>query len=175
MIIICAVIYPLATFCVAQLLPSRGLGETLTHKGKKHYVHIAQRFNDDRYFQSRPSAVSYNAAGSGGSNKGPSEAGYLKDIQIRIDTFLKHNPSVKKSAIPVDLVTESGSGLDPHISVKAAEVQFSRIAQLHGIKEQQLRYLLQQQVEAPLFGLFGPSKVNVLHLNIALDKLIESR
>ena len=80
------------------------------------YANIGQRFTDDKYFWSRPSAVAYNAAGSGGSNKGPCNPDYLKDVQAHIDSFLAHNPGVRAADIPAELVTYSGSGLDPDLS-----------------------------------------------------------
>lgn len=99
-----------------------------TCRWEKHYENIAQNFSDDKYFSSRPSAVNYNAAGSGGSNKGPSNPDYLATVQARIDTFMMHNPEVRKSDIPSDLVTASGSGEDPNISIQGAFVQIPRIA-----------------------------------------------
>lgn len=171
MIIFFTVIYPLAVWGFAQLAPNSGKGEIIEHKGNKHYVNIGQSFTDDHYFWSRPSAVDYNAAGSGGSNKGPSNEEYLAEVQARIDTFLVHNPGVDKSKIPVDLVTASGSGLDPNFSVQSAKVQVKRIAKLRGIDEQKLNQLIDQQTEKPLWGIFGPEKINVLKLNIALDEL----
>mgnify|MGYP000882242795 FL=1 len=164
-------IYTFLIYGIAQAAPNNGKGEIIEHNGNKHYVNIGQSFTDDNYFWSRPSAVDYNAAGSGGSNKGPSNAEYLADVQARIDTFLVHNPEVDKSEIPVDLVTASGSGLDPNFSVQAAKVQVKRIAKIRGIDELKLNQLIDQQTEKPLWGLFGPEKINVLKLNIALDEL----
>ena len=116
-IIICSVLYPLFIAGVAKLSPGGGKGETLLVNGKVvGYANIGQKFTADKYFNSRPSAVDYNAAGSAGSNKGPSNPDYLKQVQDRIDSFLVHNPSIKKEQIPSELVTASGSGLDPDIS-----------------------------------------------------------
>lgn len=171
MILVFTVIYPLAVWGIAQFAPNSGKGEIIEHKGNKHYVNIGQSFTDDNYFWSRPSAVDYNAAGSGGSNKGASNEEYLAEVQARIDTFLVHNPWVDKSEIPVDLVTASGSGLDPNFSVQAAKVQVERIAKIRGIDEAKLNHLIDEQTEKPLWSIFGPEKVNVLKLNIALDEL----
>lgn len=168
-----AVIYPLAVWGIAQFAPNNGKGEIIEHSGQKYYSNIGQSFTEDNYFWSRPSAVSYNAAGSGGSNKGPSNAEYLAEVQVRIDTFLVHNPEVTKAEIPVDIVTASGSGLDPHISVQAARVQVKRIAKIRNIDVQKLEQLISEHTDKPLAGLFGPEKINVLKLNIALDKLSE--
>jgi len=96
-IVICAVIYPLFIAAVAKLAPGGGKGETVMVNGKVvGYANIGQKFTDDKYFWSRPSAAAYNAAASSGSNKGPGNTDYLKDIQSKIDTFLVHNPTVKK-------------------------------------------------------------------------------
>ena len=171
MILFFTVIYPLAVWGIAQLTPNSGEGEIIEYNGKKYYANIGQSFTADNYFWSRPSAVDYNAAGSGGSNKGPSNAEYLAVVKSRIDTFLVHNPGVHKSEIPVDLVTASGSGLDPNFSIQAAKVQVKRIAKVRNIDEAKLRQLIKEQTEKPLLGLFGPEKINVLKLNIALDKL----
>ena len=170
-IIFFGVIYPLVVWGIAQFVPNKGQGEIIEYNGKKYYSNIGQSFTEDKYFWSRPSAVGYNAAGSGGSNKGPSNAEYLAEVQNRIDTFLVHNPGVIKAGIPVDIVTASGSGLDPHISVQAAKVQVKRIAKIRSIDTQKLERLIEEHSERTLAGLFGPEKINVLKLNIALDSL----
>ena len=171
MIIICSILYPLLIAGIAKTAPGGGKGETIEVNGKVvGYANIGQKFTDDSYFFGRPSAVDYNAAGSGGSNKGPSNPEYLATVQSRIDTFLVHNPEVKKADIPADLVTASGSGLDPNISVQAAKVQIARIAKIRNLAEKDVQLLVDQQIEKPLFGLLGPEKINVLKLNIALDK-----
>ncbi|WP_298648005.1 K(+)-transporting ATPase subunit C [uncultured Proteiniphilum sp.] len=171
MILFFTVIYPLAVWGVAQFAPNSGKGEIIEHNGKKYYSNIGQAFTDDKYFWSRPSAVDYNASGSGGSNKGPSNEKYLAEVQALIDTFLVHNPGIDKSEIPVDLVTASGSGLDPDFSVQAAKVQVKRIARIRNIDEAKLNQLIEEHTEKPLLGIFGPEKVNVLKLNIALDEI----
>lgn len=164
-------VYTLVILGVAQLFPNHGKGEIIEQNGKRYYTNIGQSFTDDKYFNSRPSAVGYNAAGSGGSNKGPSNEEYLGVVQARIDTFLLHNPGVQKADIPVELVTASGSGLDPDISEKAALVQVKRIAKLRNLPEQKLQQLVKEHIEGPLLGLFGPTKINVLKLNLALENL----
>jgi len=163
--------YTLFILGIAQIIPNQGKGEITEENGKKQYLNIGQSFTDPKYFNSRPSAVNYNAAGSGGSNKGPSNPEYLAEVQKRIDTFLIQNPEIKKREIPTDLVTASGSGLDPDISVQAAKVQVKRIAKIRNIEQQKLVHLIDENTEAPLLGIFGPEKINVLKLNIALEKL----
>jgi len=165
-------VYTLLIWGIAQAAPAHGQGETISVDGKVvGFALEGQSFTQDKYFWGRPSAVGYNAAGSAGSNKGPSNPDYLKDVQAKIDTFLAHNPGVKKEDIPSELVTYSGGGLDPDLSPAGAKVQVKRIAAVRRLTEQQLQELIDKNTEGPLMGLFGPSKVNVLKLNIALDNL----
>lgn len=164
--------YPLIITGIAKVIaPNGGKGEEIVVNGKTvGFELIGQKFDDDRYFNSRPSAVDYNAASTGGSNKGPTNPDYLALVQARIDTFLVHNPDIKKEQVPVDLVTASGGGLDPHISVEAAKVQIARIAKVRGLDAGKLEQLVQSHIEGPALGM-GPSRVHVLRLNIALDEL----
>lgn len=189
--IVCLVVfsglYTFAILGIAQMAPNKGkgfvvkcenvksemyIGSTshISHFTSYQYENIGQAFTEDKYFNSRPSAVDYNAAGSCGSNKGNSNPDYLATVQARIDTFLVHNPDVKKAEIPSELVTASGSGLDPNISIAAAKIQIKRIAKIRNISEDKLLKLVNEHTENPVFGLFGPSKVNVLKLNLALLK-----
>src|ERR1019366_8156856 len=103
------------------------------------------------------------------------DSAFLKTVSDRIDSFLVHNPSVKKADIPSELVTASGSGLDPDLSPQGAYVQVARIAKTRNISEEKIKALVAQQIQKPLLGLFGPEKVNVLELNIALDQLKEEK
>lgn len=172
LLVILSIGYPLVIAGVARLAPGQGKGETITVNGRVvGYALVGQTFTADRYFNSRPSAVGYKADGSGGSNKGPSNPDYLKTVQARIDTFLVHNPGVDKADIPAELVTASGSGLDPDLSPAAAKIQIARIAKTRNMSDDRLRQLVDEQTKGPLMGLFGPSTVNVLKLNVALDKL----
>ena len=178
--LVCAVffmgIYTLLILASAQLAPAKGKGETVVAGNKVvGYALIGQKFTDDKYFYSRPSAVDYNAAGSGGSNKGPSNPDYLKTVQDRIDTFLVHNPGVKKEDIPSDLITASGSGLDPDISAEGAYVQVERIARVRNITADKIKSLVKKHIDEPLAGLMGTAKVNVLQLNIELDNAEKNR
>jgi K+-transporting ATPase ATPase C chain len=172
LIVLFAFVYPLTISFIALLSPGKGNGVKLSKNEKViGYENIGQKFYSDRYFQGRPSAVDYNAAGSAGSNKGTTNPDYLKTVKERIDTFLVHNPEVKRENIPADLITASASGLDPDISPDAAYIQIKRISKERNLSEEQLKVLVGQQIEGPLFDLFGPSKVNVLKLNLALDNL----
>jgi K+-transporting ATPase ATPase C chain len=141
---------------------------------------IGQLFTDDKYFHGRPSATNtpdpndptknvdapYNAANSGGSNLGPTSKMLADRLQGDVDKLKAENPSMP---VPVDLVTASGSGLDPHISPAAALFQVPRVAKARNMPEDQLRELVAEQTEGRLFGLFGEPRVNVLALNLALD------
>ena len=171
-IVLFGVLYPLLITVIARIVaPNGGRGEEILKDGKVvGFELIGQKFDDDQYFNGRPSAVEYNAAATGGSNKGPTNPDYLSQVQARIDTFLVHNPGVKKEDIPVDLVTASGGGLDPHISPAAALVQVDRISRLRNIDRNKLRDLVSEHTEAPIFSL-GTSRVHVLRLNVDLDKL----
>jgi len=172
MIILCAVLFPLLIAAIGKATPGGGKGKTISANGRVvGYELVGQKFTQDKYFWSRPSAVDYNAAGSAGSNKGPSNPDYLKIVQDRIDTFLVHNPGVKREEIPADLVTASGSGLDPDISPASAYVQVKRVAAIRHITEDKVKALVDAHVDKPFLGIFGPSRVNVLKLNVALDEL----
>lgn len=164
-------IYTLSIFGIAQFAPNQGKGEIVTVNGKNHHINVAQKFVENKYFWSRPSAVDYNAAGSGGSNKGTTNLDYLAEVQARIDTFLLKNPSVKRSEVPSEMVTASGSGLDPNISVQGAKVQVKRIAETRKISEEKVLNIIKENTVAPLLGCLGTEKINVLQLNIELDKL----
>ena len=169
MLILCAVLYPLLIAGIGKATPGGGKGKTLSVNGKVvGYELIGQKFTDDKYFWGRPSAVDYNAAGSAGSNKGPSNPDYLQIVQDRIDTFLVHNPGVKKEEIPADLVTASGSGLDPDISPASAYLQVNRVAAIRNLPEEKVKALVVQHIKKTILG---PSVINVLKLNIALDNL----
>lgn len=171
-LILFGVLYPLLITGVAKAVaPNGGKGEEISVDGRViGFDLIGQKFDDDRYFNSRPSAVDYNAASTGGSNKGPTNPEYLAVVQARIDTFLVHNPGVARDQIPVDLVTASGGGLDPHISVQAAKVQVARIAKVRGVDAGKVAQLVDDHIEGPVFGM-GPSRVHVLRLNLALDSM----
>ncbi|MFZ1687877.1 MAG: K(+)-transporting ATPase subunit C [Flavobacteriales bacterium] len=171
MLVLCCGIYTLIVWGFAGIAgPQSGEAELIERDGKPvGAALVGQLFTSDSYFQGRPSAIDYNASGSSGSNKGPSNPDYLATVQARIDSFLVHNPGVAKSDIPGELVTASGSGLDPHLSVEAARVQAKRIAAARGMSETDLLKLIEEQIDGPLMGMFGTSTINTLELNLALD------
>lgn len=170
MVVLLAVIYPLAIYGIAQLAPNSGKGETISVNGKVvGYQKIGQKFDKSNYFWGRPSAVDYNAAGSAGSNKGPSNADYLALVQKRIDTLLLVHPYLKKSDIPADMITASGSGLDPNISPEGALMQVKRVAKERKLSEDKVKKLVESKINKS--SVVGTSIVNVLELNVALDEL----
>ena len=172
MIVIFAGLYPILILGIARLAPGGGDGVTIEKNGKVvGFENIAQKFTLDKYFWPRPSAVAYNGMGSGGSNKSPYNADYLKSTQATLDTFLKHNPWVKKEEVPSEMITASGSGLDPDITVQGAKIQVARVAKARGISAEKLDQLIADHTEKPWLGMFGIEKINVLKLNIALDDM----
>lgn len=163
-------LYTLLILGIAQAAPSKGEGQSITLNGKIIGFQLeGQNFTADKYFNGRPSAAGYNAAGSSGSNKGPSNPEYLKTVSDRIDSILVHNPTITKAEIPSDLVTASGSGLDPDISLQAARIQVDRIAKIRNLNKDKINALIEQQKHHSVFN--GIEKLNVLSLNLALEQL----
>ncbi|CAA7194715.1 potassium-transporting ATPase subunit C [Chryseobacterium potabilaquae] len=161
-------IYLGIVYAGSKMLPTHGNAEIIHYNGQKFYANIGQKFTSPNYFHGRPSAVDYNGAGSGGSNKGPSNKEYLQIVQKRINVLKIQNPDMENVKIPVELITASGSGLDPDISENGAFYQVKRIAKMRNISVEKVENLIKNQTET---SFFGPSKVNVLQLNIALDQL----
>jgi potassium-transporting ATPase KdpC subunit len=171
-LILFGLLFPLLIWVIALFFPSQANGLPLYKNGRLiGFENIGQKFTSDKYFWGRPSAVDYNGASTGASNKGPTNPDYLADVERRIDTLLKKNPEIKREQIPSDLVTASGSGIDPDISVQGALVQIPRVAKARGINQEELRQIVSQNIGKPLFGLLGPEHVNVLKLNLALDNI----
>ncbi len=168
------VAYPLAVTGIAQAaFPRQANGSLLVRDGKTVGSSlIGQPFSDPRYFWGRPSAtgpVAYNGAASSGSNLGPTNPALLDAVKARIQALRDADPG-NTAPVPVDLVTASGSGLDPHISPAAAFYQVSRIARERHMSADQVRRLVASHVEGPQWGVFGEARVNVLMLNLALDR-----
>jgi len=172
LLVLLCVIYPMVVAFAGGFSKGKGGGERIMRNGQVvGYALLGQSFTKPQYFWGRPSAVGYNAAGSAGSNKAPSNADYLKEVTGRVDTLLKYHPYLKRTDIPADMVTASGSGLDPDISVAGAAIQVKRIAANRKLEEQVVAGLVKKATKGPFLGLFGPSSVNVLELNLALDDL----
>ena len=169
LLVLCCVLYPALVWGVAQLAPGRGAGVQISRDGRVvGFANVGQKFDRPEYFNSRPSAADYHADASSGSNKGPSNPDYLAVVQARLDTFLRQNPGVRATDVPAELVTASGSGLDPHLSPAGALVQVARVARVRRLAAARVEALVRQQTEP---GTLGPDHLNVLKLNLALDAL----
>jgi K+-transporting ATPase ATPase C chain len=173
--LITGVIYPLTVTGIAQVVfPHQANGGLITINGKTFGSElIGQQFDQPQYFWGRLSAAGYNAAASSGSNYGPLNPGLMKAVQARIDALKTADPT-NSLPIPVDLVTASGSGLDPHISVAAALYQVHRVAVARGLNEADVKSLVAKYTEGRQFGFLGEPRVNVLELNLALGGLLKS-
>ena len=172
--IITGLLYPLAVTGVAQaLFPRQANGSLIVQNGQVLGSSlIGQPFDDLKYFWSRPSATSpfpYNAAASGGSNLGPTNPALIKAVQDRVATLTAADPD-NPLPIPVDLITASGSGLDPHLSPAAADYQVRRVARARGMDEDVVRRLVAEHTEGRQWGVLGELRVNVLLVNLALDR-----
>jgi potassium-transporting ATPase KdpC subunit len=182
--LITGLVYPLVMTGIAQVIfPRQANGSMIERDGKVVGSElIGQNFTSDKYFHGRPSATTatdpndptktiaapYNAANSGGSNLGPSNKALIDRVKGDIAKLQKENPG---TPVPIDLVTTSGSGLDPDISPEAALFQVPRIAKARNLPEDRIRQLVEDHTEGRLFGLLGEPRVNVLELNLALDRL----
>ena len=154
--------------------PGKGNAEVVELNGKVvGAANVGQQFTKDIYFWGRPSCAGdgYDAANSCGSNKGPTNPEYLAEVETRLDSFLVHHPYLKREDVPAEMVTASGSGLDPDITAESARVQVKRVADARHLDEHLVASLVEKSIERPLLDFVGPAKVNVLKLNVALDKL----
>lgn len=168
-------VYPLAVTGVAQLCCARQAGGSLLRRQDQLLGSslLGQPFREPKYFWTRPSATTpqpYNALASGGSNLGPTNPAQLEAVTQNVAALRQADPD-NRLPIPVDLVTASGSGLDPHISPAAAQLQIARVARARGLAVARLRALVDQHTDLRQWGIFGEPRVNVLELNLALDAL----
>ncbi|MDD1753104.1 MAG: potassium-transporting ATPase subunit KdpC [Methanotrichaceae archaeon] len=168
-------LYPLAITGVVQtLIPDKADGSLLISNGVVIGSDlIGQRFTSPEYFHGRPSIVGYSANNSGASNLGPSSAKLKDKTQENLAAIKRANMMPLNSSVPADLVLASGSGLDPHISIESARLQASRVARARNISESDVQDLINEQIELPYLGILGQSRINVLRLNLRLDRLGE--
>lgn len=170
--ILFGVAFPLLVTGLAQIIfPKQANGQLINHNGRVVGSRlIGQSFSSPGYFHSRPSnaGTGYDAASSGGSNLGPTNQSLIARVQSDADRLQAENPS---TPIPIDLLTSSASGLDPHISPEAAEFQVPRIAKERGVNDDVIREAIHQHTESRQFGALGEPRVNVLELNLALDEI----
>ncbi|MGL4570610.1 MAG: potassium-transporting ATPase subunit KdpC [Clostridium sp.] len=185
MIIICGIIYPLFITGVGQIFfPHEANGSVIEENGKEVGSElIGQNYNKDIYFTGRISAVNYNTskdgkemdATSGSQNLGPTSDVLRERVLKDIDEFTKKNPGVSKGDISSELISQSGSGLDPDITPNGALIQVPRIAKATGISEDKLSKLIQENAEGKWLGVYGSNRVNVLKLNIGIDKMLSEK
>lgn len=192
LMIICGIIYPLFITGVGQVIfPKQANGSIIATNGKEVGSElIGQNFTDPRFFRGRVSAVNYNTyteadtkpdksgkaaysgVSSGSQNLGPSNIALKERVQKDINDFLKTHPGVKKEDIPTDLLTSSGSGLDPDISPKAAGVQISAVSKATGISKEDLQKIIDKYTEGRSLGVFGEPRVNVLKVNLEIASIL---
>lgn len=174
-IVLCGIIYPLASTGLAQILFPWQANGSLVKDSQGDVVGselIGQSFMDPKLFHGRISSIDYNGAGSGSSNYAPSNPKLTQRMESSLEAWKKDNPDVPLSKLPIDLITNSGSGLDPHITPQAAESQIPRISKLTGISVDKLELLVQDATSGRDLGLFGQPRVNVLRLNMELQEQI---
>ncbi|MFX3636908.1 MAG: potassium-transporting ATPase subunit KdpC [Candidatus Pristimantibacillus sp.] len=177
-IIICGIIYPLVSTGAAQLLFPHQANGSLVKDSEGHVIGselIGQNFTNQQYFQGRVSSIEYKAEASGTNNFAPSNPALLERTQASIEQWKLNNPDVPISELPIALITNSGSGLDPHITPQSAAVQIPRISRLTGLSEDELNRMLEANIEGRDLGLFGDERVNVLKLNIQLNERLTNK
>lgn len=175
-LVLCGLVYPLIVTGIAQAVMKDNADGSLIYNDKDEVVGsklIGQNFTDPRYFHGRVSSIEYKAEASGSNNYAPSNPDLAKRVEKSIAEWKEQNRAVPVTEVPIDLVTNSGSGLDPDISPKAASVQVDRISKLTNIPKEKLDQLIKDQTEGAALGLFGEDRVNVLKLNLELQKLMK--
>lgn len=171
--VLCGIVYPLLVTGAAQVVfPHQADGSEVVVDGRVvASALVAQPFDGDEWFQPRPSAVGHDASSSGGSNLGPTNPELLEQIQTWSEEYRQRNGLAPGVAVPVDAVTMSGSGLDPHISPRNARLQAPRVADVRGIEVEEVLLLVDRHTEPRTFGVLGEPRVNVVDLNTALERL----
>ena len=185
LLLICGLAYPLLLTGISQIIfPHQANGSLIAADGQTVGSElIGQDFTDVRFMKCRPSAVNYNTytqagkesgnyagIGSGSKNYAPTNPELISRVKTDIDKFLKANPSIKKEAIPTDLLTSSGSGLDPHISPASAAVQIPALIEATGLPRETLEAIVKKNTQGKFLGIFGEETVNVLNVNLDIAK-----
>lgn len=188
LLLLCGIIYPLLVTGISQLLfPNKANGSIINVNGKEVGSElVGQDFTDERFMKCRPSAVNYNTytaeakedgsytgVSSGSDNYAPSNPELITRVKEDMDEFLKNNPDIKKEDIPTDLLTASGSGLDPHISPESAKIQIPALAKSTGLSENELQEIVDNNTKDKFLGVFGEKTVNVLKVNLEIAKRLE--
>lgn len=180
LMVLTGILYPVAMVGLARLIfPAQAEGSLIVRDGKVvGSAVLGQNFSSPRYFHPRPSAAGangYDASNSSGSNLGPTSKALMDSVRGRLKAVLDENPGVTAAQVPIDIVTASGSGLDPEISPAAADIQVARVAKARGLNAEALRALVDANVRPRWAGILGEPGVNVLRLNLALDDLAAAR
>ena len=188
LLLLCGIMYPLLVTGIAQIVfPNKANGSIIEVNGKEVGSElVGQDFTDERFMKCRPSAVNYNTytaeekedgsytgVSSGSDNYAPSNPELITRVEEDMDEFLKNNPDIKKEDIPTDLLTASGSGLDPHISPESAKVQIPALAKSTGLLESELQEIVDNNTKSKFLGVFGEETVNVLKVNLEIAKRLE--
>ncbi|MGM0867436.1 MAG: potassium-transporting ATPase subunit KdpC [Bacillota bacterium] len=173
--VIAGLVYPLTSTGIAQaIMPDKADG-SLIYNEQNEVVGselIGQNVSDPTFFHGRVSAIEYDASGSGSNNYAPSNEDMIHRTEESLEVWKKANPDTPISEVPVDLVTDSSSGLDPHISVQGALAQVNRISELTGVSKEKLKELIEENTQGKEWGIFGEERVNVLMLNLDLQELL---
>ncbi|MBD5796436.1 potassium-transporting ATPase subunit C [Bacillus pseudomycoides] len=175
-LVLCGLLYPLLVTGIAQAVMKDNADGSLIYNEKNEVIGsklIGQNFKDPRYFHGRVSSIEYKAEASGSNNYAPSNPDLVKRVEESVADWKDKNPTVSVTEVPMDLVTNSASGLDPDISPKAAYVQVDRISKLTNIPKGKLNQMIKSQTEGATLGLFGEDRVNVLKLNLELQKIMK--
>jgi len=175
-LVLCGLLYPLLVTGIAQAVMKDNADGSLIYNEKNEVIGsklIGQNFTDPRYFHGRVSSIEYKAEASGSNNYAPSNPDLVKRVEESVANWKGKNPTVSVTEVPMDLVTNSGSGLDPDISPKAAYVQVDRISKLTNIPKGKINQMIKSQTEGAALGLFGEDRVNVLKLNLELQKIMK--
>lgn len=175
-LVLCGLLYPLLVTGIAQAVMKDNADGSLIYNEKNEVIGsklIGQNFTDPRYFHGRVSSIEYKAEASGSNNYAPSNPDLVKRVEESVANWKDKNPTVSVTEVPMDLVTNSGSGLDPDISPKEAYVQVDRISKLTNIPKEKINQMIKSQTEGAALGLFGEDRVNVLKLNLELQKIMK--